>query len=241
MPWVDIIIALFIAIMAFIGYNVGLFGALTGFISKIAGLVAAWMLTPIAQAWLEAKWGVESIFVRLINARLPALLKELVTDAASVSQTMQGFRERLYEALSPELALYLQRTVEKASEGKSVPAPDAVLNAISREIAQSLIWAVLFVFIWLMLSILLNGFLSIIFIGDDGATILGVVDGVLGMVAMTIITVTALIVVSGLVYPIALFAGSSGSFSKVYPYLMASKLTSWMASIYQMYLLPLMG
>jgi len=241
MPWVDIIIVVFIAIMALIGYNVGLLGALTGFISKIIGLIAAWILTPIAQAWLETKWGIESIFTRLIHGRLPAVLKDLVTEAAGTAQTLQGFREKLYESLSPELALYLQRTVEKSSGGQTIPPPEAVINAISREIAQSLIWALLFVFSWLMLSILINGFLSIIFIGDDGTTILGVIDGVLGTVAMTIITVTALIVLSGIIYPVALMAGASGSMAKFYPYLMASKLTSWMASIYQMYLLPLMG
>ena len=241
MPWVDIIIALFIAVMALIGYNVGLFGALTGFVSKLVGLIAAWILTPIAQAWFETKWEVESIFARLISGRLPAILKELVTEAASAAQTLQGFREKLYEAMSPELALYLQRTVEKASGGDALPAPEAVIDAISREIAQSLIWALLFVFIWLMLSVLLNGFLSIIFINDMGTSIIGVVDGLLGMTAMIVITVTALIVLSGIIYPVALVAGSGGSLSAVYPHLMASKLTSWMVSIYQMYLLPIIA
>jgi len=238
MPWVDIIIIVVIALSGFVGYSIGLFGALAGFISKIVALIAAWIVTPIAQAWLETRWGIESIFVRLINGRIPPLFKDMITDAAKTAQTAQAFREQLYSSMPPQLAVYLQRTIEK-SGGSEVPAPDVLIDVISREVAQSLTWALLFLLIWMVLSILLKGFLSMIFVSSDEDSILGIMDGILGMTAMVVITVTVMIIISGLLYPLALMSGVSGSFAPLYPHMMGSRLTNWLASIYQMHLLPL--
>jgi len=237
MPWVDIIIVLLIAIAAFIGYNVGLLGAFKGFVSSIVGLIAAWILAPIAQAWLETRWGIESFLTELVGALLPAQFKELVQTAAQAARTLQDFRENLLTSLPPEMALYLQRVLNRSPLEAVFTATDAV-DAITTEIAHCVLWAFLFLLIWLILSILVKGFLSMIFIGKDGKTIIGVFDGVLGMVAMTVIVVMALILCCGLLYPLLLFSGTDGSLARIYPHLLNSRLISWMASIYQLYLVP---
>jgi len=235
MPWVDVIIVLLITIAAFIGYNVGLLGAFKGFVSSIVGLVAAWILAPIAQAWLETKWGVESFLTELVGALLPAQFKEMVQVAAQAAHTLQDFRDNLLTAMPPEMALYLQRVLNRSPLDAAFSPTDAV-DAITGEIAQCIMWAFLFLLIWLILSILIKGFLSMIFISKDGKTIIGVFDGVLGMVAMTAIVVMAMIVCSGLLYPLMLFSRPDGSLARLYPQLLNSRLISWMASIYQLYL-----
>jgi uncharacterized membrane protein required for colicin V production len=241
MPWVDIILILFIAVAAFIGYSVGLLGALKGFISNILGLIIAWLATPFVQAWLETKWRVESILMSLIGDRLPAPLHELIRGVAQTARTLQELRENLMSApLQPEVSLYLQRMMNKAP-ADTIPTPDMAVNMLTREIAQCVLWAFLFIFIWLITSILIKGFISMIFISKDGKTLIGVFDGVLGMVAMTIIIVTLLIVFSGLIFPLILMSGSGGNLAKIYPYLMDSKMIGWLAGIYQLYVIPWMG
>ena len=241
MPWVDIVLVLIIAVAAFVGYCVGLLGAFKGFISKFVGLIIAWIATPFVQAWLETKWRVESILTSLIADRLPAPLQELIRGVAKTARTLQELRDNLMSApLPPEVSLYLQRLMNKAPED-TVPSPDMAVNMLTREIAQCILWALLFIFIWMVVSILLKGFISMIFISKEGKSIIGIFDGILGLVAMTVIVLTALIVISGLIYPIILMSGSEGSLAKIYPLLMNSKLIGWMAGIYQLYVIPWIG
>lgn len=241
MPWADIILILIIAIAAFIGYTIGLLGALKGFISNILGLIIAWVATPFVLAWLETKWRIESILASLIGDRIPAPLQEMVRGIAKTARTLQELRENLSSApLPPEMSLYLQRMMNKAP-AETVPTPDMAVEMLTREIAQCILWAFLFIFIWLILSILIKGFAGMIFIGKDGKTLIGVFDGVLGMVAMAVIVVTVLIVVSGLVYPLILMSGTGGNLARIYPHLMNSKLIGWMAGVYQLYVIPWMG
>ena len=240
MPWADIVIALLIAGGALIGYNIGLLGAFKGFISNIVGLIIAWIATPIAQAWLESKWGVESFLADILLRRLPDQVHELINEAAHAAQTLQDFREGLYMSFPPELALYLQRTLNKAPIS-SVPSPEAAVNAIARELAQCILWAFLFLLTWLLLSIVIKGFMGMIFIGGDGKTMIGMLDGFLGMAAMATIVVASLIVFSGLVFPVILITHTNDNLSKLVPYLMDSKLINWMGSIYQLYVVPWIG
>jgi len=241
MPWVDIIIVLLIAIAAFIGYNIGLLGAFKGFISKIVGLIAAWIITPFVQAWLEAKWGVESLLMTVIRARIPVALQELIRGIAQTARTLQDFRENLMTAPLPaEVSLYLQRMMNKAPDG-AAPSPEMAVNLLTREIAQCIFWAVLFIFIWMILSILIKGFISLIFISKDGKSIIGVFDGILGMIAMAVIVMAFLVVFSGLIFPAILMSGSGGSAVKVFSYLLDSKLINWLSGIYQLYVIPWMG
>ena len=241
MPWVDIIVILLIAAAAFIGFSIGLLGAFKGFISNIVGLVSAWLLAPLAQAWLEVKLGADTFLAGLISERLPASLKELIRGLAQTARTLQEVRENILSSPMPEeVALYLQRMLNKTPEN-TVPSPEMMVDAISREIAQSVMWAFLFLLIWLIASILIKGFLGMIFINKDGKTLLGAFDGILGLVALTSIVFMSLVVVSGLMYPLAVMSDSSEGIARVYPYLMDSRLIGWMAGIYQLYLVPWMG
>lgn len=241
MPWIDLIIILLITLAAFIGYNVGLFGAFKGFISKIAGWIVAWFATPFIQAWLETKWGVESFLAILIEDRIPASLQEVVRGLAQTSRSLQEVREKLLTAsLPPEIAEYLQRTMSKVP-AETVPSPDMIIRILTQEIAQSLLKAFLFVLIWMILSILIKGFISMIFVSDERKTILGVFDGILGMVAMTFILMASLVIFSGLLYPVILLSGSGGALAKIIPYLLDSRMISWMGGLYQFYVVPRIG
>ncbi|MCL1849187.1 MAG: hypothetical protein FWF83_05915 [Clostridiales bacterium] len=240
MPWVDILLVLIIALGALIGYNVGLLGAFKGFISKIAGLVCAWLLTPIAQAWLEAKWGAETFLAGIMERKLPSQVQEIISEAAHTAKTMQELREGLYRLFPDDLALYLQRTLNKAPT-QSIPSSEAVIHAITREVAQCVLWAFLFILIWMIASIIVKGFMGMIFIGGDGKTIIGVLDGVLGMTAMTFIVVSSMIIFSGLIFPLILITHTEGDWVKIYPYLMDSRLIHWMGGIYQLYVVKWIG
>ena len=237
MPWVDILIVLLIALGALIGYNIGFLGAFKGFISKIAGLICALLLTPIAQAWLESRWGVESFLAALIARRIPASFSEVLSAAAQTAQTFQELQERLYLSFPPEIALYLKRSLSNTT-GHTVPSPDMVLSAVAREIAQCVMWAFLFLLIWLILSITIKAFIGMIFIKNDGKTILGVFDGFLGMVAMTCIVVASMIVFCGLGFPALMIAKPGGNWARVYPYITSARLVNWMAGMYQCYVIP---
>ena len=241
MPWVDIIIILLIAGAAFLGYAVGILGALKGFISNIAGLLIAWIATPFVQAWLETKWRVETILASLIDSRIPDSLQDLIRGVARTAKTVQELRDNLMAApLPPEISLYLQRMITKAP-ADTAASPDMAVTMLTREIAQCILWAFLFIFIWLVLSILIKGFISMIFISKDGKSVIGVFDGVLGMAAMTVIVVTLMVVVSGLIYPLILMSGADGDLPRIYPPLMNSRLISWMAGIYQLHIIPWIG
>ena len=241
MPWADIVIVLLIVIAAYIGYTVGLLGAFKGFISKIVGLLGAWLLTPLALAWLEGKWGVEAFLAELIRGRIPAPLMEAIRGLAQTARTFQELREGLMAMpMPPEVALYLQRTMDKAPPS-TVPSPEIAAYMLTKEIAQSIMWAFLFVLIWMILAILIKGFMSMIFIGGDGKTIIGVFDGVLGTVVTTFILVAFLVVFSGVVFPVILITKPDGGFAKIYPYLLDSGLIRGMARVYQLYIVPWIG
>ena len=237
MPWADIIIILLIAACAWIGYSIGFLGALKGFISNIVGLTLAWIFAPIAQAWLESKWGVETLLTSIVRGRIPNTVEAVVKAAAQTANTLQEFRDNLVVSMPPEIALYLQRTLSRAPM-QSAFAPDQVVSAVTREIAQGILWAFLFFLIWLILSILTKSILGMIFIHGDGKTIAGMLDGLLGMTAMTVIVVVALIIFSGMAFPVMLLSNTGGSLSKVYPYLLDSWLINWMGSIYQLHFIP---
>lgn len=237
MPWADIIIVAIIAAAALIGYNVGLLGAFKGFIGSIVGMVTAWLLTPIAQAWLESKWAVSSFLADIIGEKLPESMVTLIQGAAKTAATLQEFRESLLAKVPPEMASYMQRTLDKATM-KTVPSPDMAIQVVTREIAQGLIWTFFFILIWLIVSILVKSFLSMIFIRKDGKSIIGVFDGILGLTAMMVIVVVSLVVFSGLLYPLAFMADTGSGFARIYPYLLDSRLMNWMASIYQLYVIP---
>jgi hypothetical protein len=138
--------------------------------------------------------------------------------------------------MPPGMSSYLERMMNRTPVD-TVPTPDAIVQMVAMEIAQSILWAFLFVLIWLILSIMIKAFMDIIFIGGDGKTLIGVVDGLLGMVVMTFIVVASMIVFSGAVFPFLLLTDADGSISRVYPALMESNLFSWMASIYQSYVI----
>ncbi|MCL2121122.1 MAG: hypothetical protein FWH28_02605 [Clostridiales bacterium] len=239
MPWVDICIVLLITIVAYIGYSVGLFGAIKGFVSKILGLVTAWILTPIAQAWLEVRLGAESFLSELVRNRFPAPLEETIRMAAETARNLQEFRDSLVAFLPREVAEYLQRSLDRTPM-HTVPSPEFVMETLSGEIAKGLMWAFLLILIWTIVSILIKGFLGLVFFGREGKTVVGVLDGFLGMATMTFLVVVALIIVSGLVYPIVLMAAAEGNLSGFQPLLLDSKLLGWMAGIYQTYMIPWM-
>ena len=241
MPWVDIIVVILIAAAAFIGYSIGMLRAIKGFISKIVGWIGAWLLTPIAQAWLEGKWGIESFLADLLEDRIPITLQEVIRGLSLAARTLMDVRENLASApLPPEVAAYLQRTLSKAP-ADTVPSPDTIIRIVTHEIAQSLLKAFLFVLIWMILSILIKGFISMIFVSGDGKSLLGVFDGILGLLAMTLIVLASLTIFSGMLYPVILLSDTGGALSKLIPHLLDSRLIGWLGGIYQLYVVPRIG
>lgn len=238
MPWADIIIILFITIAAFIGYQVGLLGAFKGFIGSIIGLISAWLLTPLAQAWLEGYWGVETKLAEFLSARIPASLQELIRTLGQTAQTLQDIKTSLLALpLPPEVASYLQRALEKAP-AESVPSPELIVSVLMREISQSILWAVLFMIIWSLITFLVRSFLGMLFADSEGKTFLGLFDGLLGMIATTVLAASFLVIFCGLVYPVILMSEGAEGMARIYPYLLDSKLVSWLAAIYQIYVIP---
>jgi len=238
MPWADIIIVLLIAIAAFIGYSAGFLGAMKGFIGSIAGLIAAWFVTPLAQAWLEGVWGLESFLARFLLERAPDSLKELVTSVGETAQSMQELRESLLTLPLPqEVVLYFQRSLVRAP-AEATPSPDLMAEVLAREIAATILYAVLFILIWTLISFLVRGFLKMLFVTKDGKTILGLFDGLLGMIVNTAIVVVLLVLFSGLIYPIILMSEADGSLAWLHPYLLDSTLIRWMSVIYQVHMVP---
>jgi uncharacterized membrane protein required for colicin V production len=244
MPWADIVIVFLILLAAFIGYNVGLFGALKGFVGSILGLIAAWFLAPLGQAWLETQWNVETLMARFLRDQVPINLRDLIRGIANTAQTMQEFRERLLNLPFPEEVIqYLQRTYAKAPSDV-VPTPDMMINIIAHEIASSILWAVLFIIIWTLTSFIVKELLGLLFVAGDGKTILGFFDGILGMLALTVLIVSCMIVFCGLIYPVILIpniGGGAGEQSAFHNLLLDSALFRWMAGIYQSRVIPWLG
>jgi len=184
---------------------------------------------------------VESFLAELIRGRIPAPLLEAIRGLAQTARTFQELREGLLALPMPtEVALYLQRTIDKAPPS-TVPSPEIAVYMLTKEIAQSIMWAFLFIIIWMILAILIKGFMSMIFIGGDGKTIIGVFDGVLGTVVMTFILLAFLVVFSGVIFPVVLISKPDGGFARFYTYLLDSGLIRWFARIYQLYIVPWIG
>ena len=239
MPWADIIIALSILLAAFIGYNVGLLRAIRGFVSNFIGIIAGWILTPIAQAWLQTRFGVETFLAGFIRSRLPESLETIIRGAAQSARTLQEFQELLLTLLPRDISQYVERSMQSVLQ--TVPSPDQAINALTAEIARNIIWAFLFFLVYVIVSIFVKGFLNLIIVRGDGKSLIGVVDGLLGMTALTLIFVVVLIGISGFVFPIALMSKPDGNLASFYPHLLQSSIFNWMVRIYQLYLVPWMG
>jgi len=177
----------------------------------------------------------------MISNRLPAPMLDVIRGLAQTAHSLQEFRDKLMTAPMPQgMAQYLERTMEKSAIG-TVPSPDAVVEMLTREMAQSILWAILYVVIWMVLSAMIRRFIGMLFISGDGKTIIGVFDGFLGMAVMTFIFVASMIVFSGAIFPVMLMTGSESNISWMYPWLLDSKLFSWMASIYQSNVISWLG
>jgi hypothetical protein len=233
MPWADVIIILVIITAAVLGYHIGLLGAFKGFIGSIVGLIAAWLLTPLAQAWLEGFWGIETKLASFLAARLPESLQTLIRTVGQTARTLQDAKESLLSLPLPsEVIAYLQRALAK-TPADSVPSPELMVDVLTREISQSILWALLFAVICSLITFIVRKFLGTLFVSGDGKTFLGVFDGLLGMIAATALTSAVLVILCGLIYPIILMSDSSGGIARIYPYLLDSRLVSWLAGIYQ--------
>ena len=234
MPLVDIAIALLILLAAFIGYQVGLLGAVKGFISNCIGLVLAWIFSPVVAAWMQSRWGIVSYLAAMIQARLPEALETLIRTAAQTALTVSEFQDNLVGVLPSDVAPYVQKSM--LSPLLAAPTPDQAIEALSLSIAQNILWALLFFLLWTSVSVLVKGFLGSIMFRGDGKTILGVFDGFLGMAALTFIVVGALIGISGFVIPLAILSNPEGAIARIYPYLMEASLVQWMQGIYHQYI-----
>jgi hypothetical protein len=67
------------------------------------------------------------------------------------------------------------------------------------------------------------------------------IDGILGLVAMMLIVFSFLIIFSGVIFPIMLMSDDGGTLSKLYPYLLDSRLINWLAEVYQVHIIPLLN
>jgi hypothetical protein len=61
------------------------------------------------------------------------------------------------------------------------------------------------------------------------------------MAVLTFIVVASMIVFSGAVFPVLLLSNTESGFARLYPRLLDSNLISWMASIYQSYVISWLG
>jgi hypothetical protein len=238
MPWVDIVIGLSIAIAAFLGFNIGLLGALKGFISSIIGMIAAWFLAPISLTYLENNWGVETFLAELVQDMIPSSIRDVVQGLFQTARTLQEFIESLKAtSLPPGVISYMESALMDAPERANITAT-MVFEAFSRGVARNILWVLLFAVLWFGISFLIKGFLNMIFINEDGKTFLGVFDGILGMVAAAFVMVSILLVVCNVLFPILMMSNPDGSLSGIYPHLLESRLIQWLSNIYQLHVAP---
>jgi branched-subunit amino acid transport protein len=113
-----------------------------------------------------------------------------------------------------------------------------MVSVLTREISQSILWAVLFTVICALITFVVRKFLGALFVSGDGKTFLGVFDGLLGMLAATALTAAFLVIFCGLIYPVILMSDGGDGISRIYPYLLDSALVSRLAGIYQIYVAP---
>ena len=240
MPLVDIVIALIIAGAAFLGYWKGLFGALKGIISSILGLIAARILGPIAHAWLESALGAETFLAEFVASRMPAALRDTIRMVAQASRTIQDVQENLMAQLPPEIGAYVNNSLGGAGT-LSAPSADMLIESISRYIAQNMMSTFLFILICIIVTIVIRGLIGLITFDKDGKTIIGVFDGILGMVALTLIVVACLTVFSGFVHPLAFMSNPEGRFAEMYPHLLESKMIHWFGNFYHTHVNPMLN
>ncbi|MDR1193002.1 MAG: hypothetical protein LBK98_02360 [Peptococcaceae bacterium] len=237
-PWADIIVILWVTLWAYLGYSKGLLGALRRIIGNIVGLIGAWLLTPLALAWLEGFWGLETALAKSLLARLPASLLTLIHGVGETARTLQELKENLLALpLPPEVILYLTKASEEMPSAANL-SMDALLERLALDLANNILWAISFIVLWRLVALFTRHFLGL-FTGQTGWGLFGALDRLLGLVAMTGLSVVFLIVICGVLQPIILVSEPGSGLGRLYPYAASSQLLRWLAGVYQFYLLPL--
>ncbi|MEA4891441.1 MAG: hypothetical protein VB085_02610 [Peptococcaceae bacterium] len=240
MPWVDTAIIILVLAGAYIGYCKGFIGCLKGIIGCVVGLVVAWLTKPLAMAWLQAQWGVETRLALFLRQAIPENIQELIKGVSGAADSLQELKDSLLSLPLPEeVAGYLHQALQGTGVQGAVNAEN-VVDSLMLSIAQTIVGAIVFLLIWWIVSFLVRWILGL-FSGGDGFGLFGVVDGLLGMTFFTAVELGGLVLLSGALYPAALMANLSGNGPAYYTLILNSGLMRFMANLYQIKLLPLLG
>lgn len=239
MPWVDTGIIIIVLAGAYIGYCKGFIGCLKGIIGSITGLIVAWITKPLAMAWLDANWGLEAKLALFLRESLPQEMEGLIQGLGEAANTLQELKDSLLTLPLPEEVIRYLNQALQGSSGDPVNTETIVEN-LTLDISQAIIGAIVFLLIWWIVSFLVRWILGL-FTGGDGFSLFGIVDGLLGLCAFTVIEIAGLTLLSGALYPPALLASLSGSAPGWQQLIYNSGLMRYLAGIYQLYIQPLLG
>lgn len=240
MPWIDTAIIILVLAGAYIGYCKGFIGCLKGIIGCAAGLVAAWITKPLAMAWLQARWGVETKLALFLSQSMPENVEELIKGVGEAANTLQELKDSLLSLPLPaEVVKYLNQALQ--SGGQEVFNAESVMESLMLSVAQAIIGAVVFLLIWWSVSFIVRWILGL-FTGGDGFSLFGVVDGLLGMTAFTAMGIGGITLLSGALYPAALLATmGGGQQAGYYTLILNSGIMRFLANVYQINVLPLLS
>lgn len=239
MPWFDLFILAIILFGAYRGYQRGLWGALRGIIGSIFGLLAAWLVTPLAVAWVNMEFQLNEKIVLMLRKIMPDSLQEVIKKLNTAVTSLQELKQQLMQLPVPErMKIYLEAALQESNPTwQTEQTLDMMIDQMLANFAQAIQTAIMFLLIYAIVALLVRSFLGL-FTSRTGIGLFGIVDGLLGMSAYVFIEMLVLTILIGALYPMIMVGGMEENSHFIYKEILNSLSAPWMNHLYLQYLLP---